>query len=129
VTRSVRAFRTYGHPLLLIAIWATLEAATIAWLALLQGNPSLESGSLGGTFLAMGILVVFLFLGSRFAWWLAIFFSALGVIVGVGVALVDPGIKPVGIALLQAAALWLIWGGNVEAYVLVGKRRRLIPTR
>ena len=77
----------------------------------------------------MGVLVVLLFLGSRFAWWLAIFSSTLWVIVGVGVALVEPGIKPVGIALLQAAALWLIWGGNVEAYALVGKRRRLIPSR
>jgi hypothetical protein len=128
----LRAFRTYGHPLLLIAVWATVEAATILWTALVPGNPFYAdsgTGSLGQAVFISVVLVFFVGVGSRLAWWLAIFFATLGVGASLGLAVFEPGVKPLGVAVLSAASLWLLWGGNIELYVQSNKRRKLITTR
>jgi hypothetical protein len=126
VTR-LRDFRRYGHPLLLVAVWAALEAATIAWSALLPGDPfHSESGvgSLGQSILLTGILVLGVAWGFRVAWWLAIFSSAAAVFVSVALGVFELGVKPWGVALLQAAALWLLWSGNIEMHVQSHRRLR-----
>lgn len=76
---ELRAFRNYGHPLLLIALWATLEAATILWTASVSGDPFYPDsgpGSLGDAIFSTGLLVIFVGVGSPLAWWLAIFSGA-----------------------------------------------------
>jgi hypothetical protein len=128
---KVRAFREYGHPLLLIAVWSLLEAATIAWTALVPGAPFYSNsgiGSLGQSVFFTAVLVVFVSVGSRLAWWLAIFSTTVGVSLGVVGGLIEFGAKPVGFVLLQALALWLIWSGNIELYVQSNKRRRRMVT-
>lgn len=127
VMTRLRAWRAYAHPLLLVAVWATLEAATIAWAALVPGDPSYSDsgvGSLGQAIFATGALVLFVALGSRIAWWLSIFFLTAGMLVGVVAAASELEAAPLGVAVLQAAGLWLIWSGNVELYVLSRRRRR-----
>ena len=124
---KVRAFREYAHPLLLIGVWSGLEAATIAWTALVPGVPFYSesgTGSLGQAVFVTVVLVIFVGVGSRLAWWLAIFSTTVGVSLGVVGGLVEFGVKPVGFVLLQALALWLIWSGNIELYVQSNKRRR-----
>jgi hypothetical protein len=127
VTR-LRDFRMYGHPLLLIAVWSTLQAASIVWVALLPGDPSNSSegmGSVGQAIFWTGALVLFLVLGSRIAWWLAIFFNTVAAFLGVAFGVFEFGVKPWGVALFQAAALWLLWSGNIETYVKSHRRVRL----
>ena len=116
----LRAFRAYGHPLLLIAVWSTFQAATIAWSALAPGDLSYAPQAIFWTV----ILAVFLFVGSRIAWWLAIFSNTLGAVVGLAAGIYERGIGPLGLAVLQAASLWLIWSGNVELYVQSRRRMR-----
>ena len=70
------------------------------------------------------ILAVFLFVGSRIAWWLAIFSNTLGTVVGVAAGIYEREVGPLGLAVLQAASLWLIWSGNVELYVQSRRRMR-----
>src|SRR5687767_11714708 len=100
VTRLVsrlRDFRTFGHPLVLIAVWATLHAGTIAWIELLPGSPfysDSDVGSLGSAIFWAVVLVVFVALGSRLAWWLAIFSSTVGVGMGVAAGVFELGVKP-----------------------------------
>jgi hypothetical protein len=126
VTR-LRALRASGHPLLLIGIWSLLEAGIIAWTALLPGSPFYAdsgNGSLGQAVFITSIVAIFLFLGSRLAWWFAIFFDAGGVFLGVVAIALEPALKPVGWFVLSAAAWWLIWSGSVERYVNSGRRAR-----
>ena len=120
---TLRAFRSFGHPLLLVAVWGALEAAAVAWIAFVPGDPSRESARVA--LLVTAVLVVFVGVGSRLAWWLAILVSALGVVVGLGATFVDFGVEGPVAALLHASALWLIWSGNVELYVQSNKRKRL----
>ena len=121
----LRSFRTYGHPLVLIGVWAALEAATLAWLALLPGD-QLLAGSLRGPILVSAVLVVLVGFGSRWAWWIAIFLETTGVVVGVGLAIVGEAFGAgTGVAILSAASFWLLWSGNIELYVLESKRKRL----
>jgi len=125
------AFRAYGQPLLLIVVWATFEAAIILWTALVPGDPSYAdsgAGSLGQAVFISVLLVTFVGLGSRLAWWLALFFATLGVVVSLALAVAESGVKPLGVAVLSAASLWLLWGGNIELYVQ-SKRRKLITIR
>ena len=88
---KLRDIRSYGHPLLLIALYAALEGVTILWTAWVPGDPSYAdsgNGSLGLAVFISVVLVIFLGLGSRLAWWLAIFFCVLGVGVSLGMAIV-----------------------------------------
>lgn len=127
----MKAFRTYGHPLLLIAVWSIVDAATIAWIALGPGEPHYSDsavGSLGQAVFLTSVLVIGVGIGSRLAWWLAIFFATVGVGVGGAAALFEFEAKPVGVVLLQALALWLIWSGNIEMYVQSNQRRRRMAT-
>jgi hypothetical protein len=110
---------------LLIALWTLLESATIAWTALLWGDPFYADsgvGSLGGAILVTGILVVLVARASRIAWWFAIFSDTVGIVIGLALLAFEPGVKPVGVAVLQAAALWLIWSGSIERHVHSGRR-------
>jgi hypothetical protein len=122
VVTRLRDFRTYGHPLLLIAVWASLHAATIAWIALLPGDPFLRSS--GQPIFVTAIIALSVSWGSRVAWWLAIFSSAVAVFISVALGVFEFGVKPWGVALFQAAALWLLWSGNIEMYVQSNRRMR-----
>ena len=127
----LRALRATGHPLLLIALWATLEAATIAWTALVPGGPWYSqpgAGSLGGAIFWTLLIVLFVAVGNRFGWWLAIVSDTVGIGFGVVAGIYDPGIGAFGVAVLQAAALWLIWSPSIETYVKSGLRSRLTVT-
>ena len=130
VVTRLRDFRTYGHPLLLIAVWSMLEAATIIWIALLPGHPTYNEsggvGSLGQAIFFTALFVLFVALGSRFVWWLAIFSSILAVGVAVAAGVFELGVKPLGVAALQTAALWLLWSGNIEMYVQSHRRTRRV---
>jgi hypothetical protein len=124
------ALRAKTDPLLLIAVWSLLEMATIAWTALGSGEPSYEGsgvGSLGQAVVVTGIFILLVARGSRIAWWLAIFSDTVGVAVGLALVAFEPGVKPAGLALLQAAALWLIWSGSIERHVHTGRRGLLAP--
>lgn len=124
----LRALRASGHPLLLIALWATLEAATIVWTALVPGGPWYSqsgAGSLGGAIFWTLLIVLFVAVGNRFGWWLAIVSDTVGIGFGVVAGIYDPGIGAFGVAVLQAAALWLIWSPSIETYVKSGLRSRL----
>lgn len=132
VVTRLGAFRAHGHPLLLIAVWSILEAATIGWTALLPGDPLYSDsgiGSLGQALFVTSAAVLFLVLGSRIVWWLAIFSDTVGVGIGVALTVLQFGVKPIGLALFQAAALWLIWSGAIERYVRSGRRREARPAR
>jgi hypothetical protein len=129
IVARLREFRAHGHSLLLIGIWAILEAATLAWIALMPGAPVYSDsgvGSLRDAVVVTVVLVVFVGVGSLLAWWLAIFSNTVGFALGIVAGLVSFGPKPVGVALLQGAALWLIWSGNIELYVQRGRRRRQV---
>jgi hypothetical protein len=108
---KLREFRTYGHPLLLIGVWATLQAATILWIARVPGEWSYVgsgTGSLGQAVFISVALVLFVGGGSRLAWWFAIFDSTVGLPFSLVVAVAEPGVKPLGVAVLQAASLGLL---------------------
>jgi hypothetical protein len=122
----MRGFRRDTHPLLLIGIWALLESAAIVCTAVLPGDPFYADsgmGSLGQAVFVTALLVVFVALGSRVAWWLGIFSSTVGVGLPIAVLLVDLSVKPILVALIEAAALWLIWSGSIETYVHARRRR------
>jgi hypothetical protein len=121
--RQVRAFREYGHPLLLIGMWVLLQASTFVWAAVAHGEPRFAFTM--QNILIAAIFVAFFAAGSRVAWWLAIFVNTSGVAIALGAAVFLPSWKPVGVGVLQAASLWLIWSGNVELYAQQRQRRRL----
>src|SRR5215210_36424 len=101
----LRDFRAYRHPLLLIAVWSAVEAAAIAWTALVPDWPfhsESGTGSIGGAIFWTGLLVLFLGLGSRLAWWLAIFSNTVAVVVCVAAGAFDRSVKPLGLAALEA---------------------------
>jgi hypothetical protein len=110
--------------LLLIAIWALLEAAVIACTAILPGGPFYADygmGSLGQAVSVTALLVLFVALGSRVAWWLAVFSSTVGF--PIAVLLVNFSVKPILVALIASASLWLIWSSSIETYVHARGRR------
>jgi hypothetical protein len=123
----MRAFQREAHPLLLIGIWSVLEAANIAAVAILPGNPFYADsgvGSLGQAVVFTALLVLFVALGSRLAWWLAIFSATVGFAMPIGALLVEFSFKPFVVAPISGAALWLIWSGSIETYVTTGRRAR-----
>jgi hypothetical protein len=125
--RTLVAFRNEASPLLLIGIWALLDAVTIGVIRLLPGNPFYADtgmGSLGQALLFSALLVLFVALGSRLAWYLAIFSATVGLALPIVVLLMGVQIKPIIVAVLSAAALWLIWSGSIETYVKTGHRSR-----
>ena len=109
--------------MLLIAIWALLEAAVIACTAILPGDPFYADGmgSLGQAVSVTALLVLFVALGSRVAWWLAVFSSTVGF--PIAVLLVNFSVKPILVALIASASLWLIWSSSIETYVHARGRR------
>ena len=112
---------------MLIALWSLLEAAYIVAIATLPGNPFYSDsgmGSLGQAVFVTALLVLFVALGSRLAWWLAIFSTTVGVALPIAALLVEPGWKPFVVAPLAAASLWVIWSGSIETYVKTGRRPR-----
>jgi hypothetical protein len=116
---KLHALRAAAPPLLLIAVWALLGAATIAWVALVPGGPSYADGvgSLGGAVFATAALALLMGLGSRIAWLLAIFFHVSAIFASAAVGAYEQEAKALVVALLEAAALWLIWSGGVERHV------------
>ena len=127
VVTRLNALRAHGHPLLLIGVWSLLEVATIVWTAQAPGSPFYADGgpgTLGGAVLITTVVVLFVALGSQLAWWIAIF-DTLGIVLGVLTAILELGVKPIGVILLQAAALWLIWSPSVATYVQSGRRGRI----
>ena len=118
----LRELRTYGHPLLLIGLWAAFQAATIAVASLLAESPSV--GSLRAPILGSIFLAFCLVLGWRIAWWLAIFWNTGVICVSVGFGIFEFGVKPWLVALLQVPALWLLWSGNIELHVQSHQRLR-----
>jgi len=121
----VRAFRQEASPFVLIAVWSLLEAAYIAAIAILPGNPFYADsgmGSLGQAVFFTVLLVLFVALGSRLAWWLAIFSATVGVALPIASLLAGFGFKPFVVTPLAAASLWVIWSGSIETYVKTGRR-------
>jgi hypothetical protein len=124
----MRAIRQEAHPLLLIGIWALLEAAMIAAIAILPGSPFYAdsgTGSLGQAVFFTVPVVFFVALGSRLAWWIAIFSATVSVALPIASLLAEPSWKPFVVTPLAAAALWLIWSGSIENYVKSGRRPRI----
>jgi hypothetical protein len=129
---EAEGFPVIRTPVLLIAVWATLQAATILWIAWVSGDWSYAdsgTGSLGQAVFISVVLVFFVGVGSRLVWWLAIFNSTVGLALSLVLAVVEPGVKPLGVAVLQAASLWLLWSGNIELYVQSSQRRKAITIR
>lgn len=125
--RRFVAFRDEANPLLLIGIWALLDAATMVVIRQLPGDPfyaDTGTGSLEQAMLVSALLVLFVALGSRFAWYLAIFSATVYVALSIVVLLMGVQIKPVVVAILSAAALWLVWSGSIETYVKTRRRSR-----
>jgi hypothetical protein len=119
---ALRAFRAYGHPLLLIGAWGVLELLAVAWTEILPGEPA--SGSASDPIVWTTFFVVAMALRFRVGWWLAITAVVINLSVALAFAVVSFRVKPLGLAVFHAAALWLIWAGNVELYELCAQRLR-----
>ena len=127
---KVRRFRAHASPRLPIAIYATLSAAVIALTALAPGLPSFSSSSPAQAAIFVEVLVVlFLLLGSLVAWWLAVLFSFVGVMLngytmlfGHGALGFEP--KALGVLLLEAAAVVVLTSPALECSL---RRRRRQP--
>jgi hypothetical protein len=122
---GVRRFRIEASPLLVVGAWGLLYALTAVWIAIIPGQPEFSRG----VALLGAVLIVLVFFGSRWAWWLAIYVVV--VQIGGAVALVlqdlmndDVPLKPFGFGALSIATFWLIWKGSVEDYVLADGRGR-----
>jgi hypothetical protein len=127
---KVRHFRAHASARLLIAIYATLSAAVIALTALAPGLPSFSPSSPAQASIFVEVLVVlFLLLGSLLAWWIALIFSFIGVMLngysmlfGHGALGFEP--KALGVMLLEAAALVVLTSPALECSL---RRRRGQP--
>ena len=125
--RRLNELRSLGHPLALIGAWATIEAATIAWLAFVPGEPSMTASP--ETWIVVSVFVVIgVAFGSRWAWWIALALETLWIVAGLGFVVGAAVAKGAGLAILSAAAFWLLWSGNIELYVLEHKRRRRLAS-
>jgi hypothetical protein len=123
----MRTFRRDAHPLAVIAVWALFEAAGIAVTARVAGDPHYaESGgsSVGTAVVVTSILVLFVALGSRVGWWIAIFSSTVGLAMPIVALLEGLHVKPLLLAPIAAASLWIIWSGAIESYVNGNSRPR-----
>jgi hypothetical protein len=117
---KVRHFRAHASPRLLIAIYATLSAAVIALTALAPGLPSFSPSTPARASIFVEVLVVlFLLLGSLLAWWIALIFSFVGVMLngysmlfGHGALGFEP--KALGVLLLEAAAVVVLTSPALE---------------
>ena len=75
-------------------MWIAVEAVSVACVALLPGDPSYSdsgNGSLGQAVLVRALVALVVGLGSRVAWWLAIFLDSLGIAFDVTVAWLEFG--------------------------------------
>lgn len=125
--RALVEFRNDAHPLKLIAIWSLLEAATIALVATLPGDPFYAEsgmGSLGQAVVVTAVLMLFVLVGSRIGWYVAIFSDTVALALPIVVLLMGFQLKPIIVAVFSAAALWLIWSGSIERHVTADSRSR-----
>jgi hypothetical protein len=120
IVESVRQFRAHASPRLLISTYGALSAAVIALTALAPGVPFFAPSSPVQTAIAFEVLVVlFLLRGSLLAWWIALMFSALAVMLdavatlyGHGALGVEP--KALCALLLEAAAVAVLRSQALE---------------
>ncbi len=128
--QKVRQFRAHGSPRLLISIYGALSAAVIALTALAPGVPFFSPSSPVQAAIAIEVLVVlFLLRGSLLAWWIALMFSAVGVMLdgysmlyGHGALGFEP--KALGAGLLEAAAVAVLTSPALECSL---RRRKVQP--
>jgi hypothetical protein len=120
-----RAWRT-GNPLALVAVYAAGVAVTIAWIGLLPGEPSYQGPGRSGEVAASlsALLVFFLARGSRSALLLARFAHLLGLLYSIGGLAADRSSKLLGLAILQALLVIVLFSPALERYVLERRRRR-----
>jgi small-conductance mechanosensitive channel len=117
---KVRHFRAHASPRLLIAIYATLSALVIALTALAPGLPSFSPSTPARASIFVAVLVVlFLLLGSLLAWWIALIFSFVGVMLNGYSMLFGHGAlgfesKALGVMLLEAAAVVVLTSPALE---------------
>jgi hypothetical protein len=127
---NVRHFRVHASPRLLIAIYGALSAAVITLTALAPGVPFFSPSSPVQTAIVVEVLVVlFLLRGSLLAWWIALIFSVVGVVVdaysmsfGHGALGFQP--KALGALLLEAAAVAVLTSPALECSL---RRRKVQP--
>jgi hypothetical protein len=119
-----QAWRT-GSPLALVTVYAVGFAGTIAWVGLLPGEPSYEGPGRSAEVAASlsALLVFFLARGSprrscsRFA-------HLLGLLYSIGGLAADRSSKLLGLAILQALLVIVLFSPALERYVLERRRRR-----
>ncbi len=117
---KVRQFRAHASPRLLISIYGGFSAAVIALIALTPGVPSFSPSSPARASIGVEVLLIlFLLFGSLLAWWIALVFSAVGVMLngnsmlfGYGALGFEP--KALGVLLLEAAALVVLTSPALE---------------
>ncbi len=120
IVENVRQFRVHASPRLLISIYGALSAAVIALTALAPGVPFFSPSSPVQAAIAVVVLVVlFLLCGSLLAWWTALIFSFVGVVLdafsmlfGHGALGFEP--KALGALLLEAAAVAVLTSPTLE---------------
>ena len=119
--------RRTGKPLALVAAYGIGLAGTIAWVGLLPGEPSYEGpGRSAVVASSLGALVVFfLARGSRSALVLARFGHVLGLLYSlVGLAGDDRSSKLLGLAILQALVVLVLFSPALERHVHARRPRR-----
>jgi hypothetical protein len=126
----VRQFRAHAAPRLLISIYGALAAAVIALTALAPGVPFFSPSSPVQTAIAIEVLLVlFLLRGSQLAWWIALMFSGLAVMLDAIAMLYGHGAlgfepKALGALLLEAAAVAVLRSPALECSL---RRRKEQP--
>jgi hypothetical protein len=117
---DVRHFRACASPRLLISIYAGLSAAVIALTALAPGLPSFSPSTPARSAIVIeGLVVLFLLFGSLLAWWIALIFSFVGVMLNGYSMLFGHGAlgfesKALGVMLLEAAAVVVLTSPALE---------------
>ena len=121
--------RRTGNARALILAFGLLNVATTVLVLVAAGNPSYLGRGWLASLVVLALLVLFLDRGSRVAWWIALLLTAPCVVIYGWVAFFgsfDP--KALAVALLQAAAVWVLTAPALEASLGSRAGTRVAPS-
>ena len=124
---DLRELRQNGDPLALVALYALGAVGSIVWTALLPGEPSYgERRASLVIALALSTLLVFLIARrSAIAWRFAVFAHGFAMVFAAASAGSQGfGTKALGLAIIQAVTLTLLFSPALERHVGAFKSRR-----
>ena len=124
--RDLLAFWRNGNPLPLVGVYAAGVAVTLAWIALLPGEPTYEGPgrSLQVAVALSALVVFFLARGAYTAIGLARFAHLLGGLYALGGGLAARNPKLLGLAILQLLLVALLFSPALERHAPRRLRRR-----